>query len=99
MGEAERRKAMGLVPRALKPGEQIQVQIDLKDATPRECECGCKYFIPVVQVFIVSALVSPTGQELIAQQPVLVCMECKKPWNPEKTKKGDDGDGTLEKIV
>ena len=59
----------------LLPGQQIQV--DLKNAKQRECECGCKYFIPVVQVFTVSALVSPTGQELAVQQPVLVCMECK----------------------
>jgi hypothetical protein len=60
----------------LLPGQQIQV--DLKDAVPRACECGCKYFIPVVAIYTLSALLSPTGQELTAQQPVLVCMECKK---------------------
>jgi hypothetical protein len=27
----------------------------------------------------VSALLSPTGQELLAQQPILLCMECKLP--------------------
>jgi hypothetical protein len=79
MGENNRRKdwfskEMGGL-RPLRPGQQIQV--DLKNAMPRQCECGCKYFIPVVQVFTVSALLSPTGQELTAQQPVLVCMECK----------------------
>lgn len=62
----------------LKPGEQIPIAIDLKNATPRECECGCKYFIPVIAVYTVSALISPTGQELIAQQPLLVCLDCKK---------------------
>ena len=76
MGESERRKTMGLPIRELKPGTQIQV--DLKNATPRQCECGCKYFIPVVTVYTVSALLSPIGKELTAQQPVLVCMECKK---------------------
>jgi len=76
MGEAARRAAMGGPQfKQLKPGQQIQV--DLKNATQRVCECGCQYFIPVFQVFTVSALVSPTGQELTAQQPVLICMDCK----------------------
>jgi hypothetical protein len=61
----------------LQPGQQIQV--DLKNAVPKVCECGCKFFIPVVMCFTVSALVSPTGQELLAQQPVLVCLGCKTP--------------------
>ncbi|MEN6507509.1 MAG: hypothetical protein ABFD63_01760 [Smithella sp.] len=60
--------------KTLAPGQQIQV--DLKNATPRVCECGCKYFIPVIAVYTVSALVSPTGQELTAQQPVLICKNC-----------------------
>ena len=79
MGEARDRMKLGLAPRMLKQGEQIPV--DLKDATPQQCECGCKYFIPVIQVYTVSALVSPTGQELTAQQPVLVCMKCQSPLN------------------
>jgi len=54
------------------------IQVDLKNADPKICGCGCKYFIPVVQVFTVSALLSPTGQELAAQQPVLICMDCKE---------------------
>ena len=76
MGEAQRRTGMGLMPHP-KPVQPIQVEIDLKNATQKQCECGCKFFIPVAQVYIVSALVSPTGQELVAQQPVLICMECK----------------------
>ncbi len=76
MGEAIRMREKGVQFKQLQPGQQIQV--DLKNATPKVCECGCKYFIPVVACYIVSALVSPTGQELTAQQPVLVCMECKK---------------------
>jgi hypothetical protein len=64
----------------LKPGEKFtpgeQIQVDLKNATPKVCECGSKYFVPVVMVFTVSALLSPTGQELTAQQPVLVCKNC-----------------------
>jgi len=60
----------------MQPGQQIQV--DLKNATQKACDCGCKYFIPVVAVYTVSALMSPTGQELTVQQPVLICMNCKE---------------------
>jgi len=60
--------------KTLAPGQQIQV--DLKNATPRVCDCGCKYFMPVIAVYTVSALVSPTGQELTAQQPCLICKDC-----------------------
>ncbi len=97
MGEAHERSKLGLAPRILEQGQQIQV--DLKNAVPRQCECGCKYFIPVVAVFTVSALVSPIGQELTAQQPVLVCMECKKMLKNKEVDKGGDGDETLEKII
>ena len=74
MGEANRLRENGVQFKQLRPGEQIQV--DLKNATPKVCECGCKYFIPVVMLYTVSALVSPTGQEMMAQQPVLVCQRC-----------------------
>lgn len=80
MGEARNRKIMGFPPRAPRPGEPIKVQINLKDSQPRECACGCKYFLPVVMVHIVSPLMSPTGQELVAQLPAFVCLECHAPF-------------------
>ena len=73
----------------LRQGEQIK--IDLKNATPKVCQnqiqnitdlhthlCGCEFFIPVIKLYTISALVSPTGQELTAQQPVLICQKCGK---------------------
>ena len=81
MGEKDRVLQFGPQARInrqpLQPGQQFQV--DLKNAVPKVCECGGKYFIPVVALYSLSALLSPTGQELMAQQPVLVCMECKTP--------------------
>jgi hypothetical protein len=77
MGEALRMREKGVQFKQLQPGQQFQV--DLKNAVPKACECGGKYFQAVVMLFTVSALVSPTGQEMLAQQPVLVCMDCKTP--------------------
>jgi hypothetical protein len=59
------------------PGQPQQVKVDLAKATQCTCACGCLYFIQAVTVHIVSALLSPTGQELPVQVPALVCMECK----------------------
>lgn len=72
MGEVKR--YFGKEPQ--RPIAPQQIQVDLKNATPRVCDCGCKYFMPVIAVYTVSALVSPTGQELTAQQPVLICKDC-----------------------
>ena len=70
MGEAQRRRELGIMP------QQQQIQVDLTNATPRLCECGCKHFVPVMTVFTVSALMSPIGKELTAQVPALLCKDC-----------------------
>jgi len=79
MGEQKRRiEQHGFKMRPLRPGEQISATPEImKNATPKVCECGCRYFMPVVMVHTVSALVSPTGQALVLQQPALICMDCK----------------------
>ena len=77
MGEASRRRALGLPPRTQHMGNGKQVQVDLNNATKKECACGCKFFEPVCEVYSVSALVSPTGQDLTVQKPVFVCILCK----------------------
>ena len=64
------------------PGMQ-QIKVDISKSPPRSCACGCKYFTPAVTVHTISALMSPTGQELMAQVPVLICLECKEPLSLE----------------
>ena len=76
MGEANRVKQFGLQAR-VNHGQPQQIKVDLSKSPPRACACGCKYFTPVVTVHTISALMSPTGQELTAQVPVLICLECK----------------------
>jgi len=71
MGEATK------FPQSFKPSHpQQQIQIDMKNAIPKLCICGCDTFLPATKLFSVSALVSPTGQELTVQQEVLVCKLC-----------------------
>ena len=80
MGEARRREQFGLQAR-VNHGQPQQIQVDLSKSSQRSCACGCKYFTQAVTVHIISALISPTGQELTAQVPVLLCMECKAALN------------------
>jgi hypothetical protein len=54
-----------------------QIPVDLKNSIQKLCPCGGRYFQPVIEVFTVSALVSPIGQELVVQKPGLMCLECK----------------------
>ncbi len=74
MGEVRRMREQGIQLKQMKPDQPIRV--DLRNAQMQVCSCGSKFFIPAVQLYKVSALVSPTGQELLAQQPVLVCQRC-----------------------
>ena len=76
MGEAARRKQF-MMQNGIKPGPRQQINVDLSKSPARACACGCKYFTQAVTVHTISALVSPTGQELTAQVPVLICLECR----------------------
>ena len=58
--------------------QQIQVNVDGQE--PEQCACGCVHFKQAIMVYRVSALVSPTGKELIAQRSVLLCMDCELPF-------------------
>ena len=92
MGEARRRMETGLMTTGMPGAKPMQINIDLKTTPRKVCECGCKYFIPVVSVYLVSALISPTGQEMMAQVPALVCMECKKPLGNDEIKDPKGGE-------
>jgi len=80
MGESmERLKSTGTKMKSLQPGQQIQLTPkQMENATPKKCECGCEYFMPAIKVSTISAIISPTGQELTTQTPVLVCVDCHK---------------------
>lgn len=53
-------------------------QSALDTALDLSCEkCGNKYFTEATMVKKVSALVSPTGKELLVPVPVLSCLDCK----------------------
>ncbi len=67
-------QASGPQYKELPPGTPIQV--DLKNATKQQCICGNDTFVPAIQVYKVSAFISPTGQELVANQQVVICSKC-----------------------
>lgn len=63
-------------PQQQPPKMQLNVPFDqLEDVV---CECGGKIFIPALQFKKLSAILSPTGQEQMVMQEVMVCVKCWK---------------------
>ena len=60
-----------------KPLPQQQVQIDLSDADTMKCQkCDNSIFIQGYVIKKISAIVSPTGKEVIAPIQVFNCGNC-----------------------
>jgi len=61
----------------MKPLPQANVQVDLKDADTMKCQsCENPIFIQGYIVKKISAIVSPTGKEVIAPIQVFNCGSC-----------------------
>ena len=60
-----------------KPLPKAQVQVDLTDAETMTCmKCDNKIFIQGYVIKKISAIISPTGQEVIAPVQVFNCGNC-----------------------
>jgi len=54
------------------------ININVKDAKDVKCdECEGEVFVPAFLIKKISALVSPTGQEVLAPVQVFQCSSCK----------------------
>ena len=63
--------------RPMKPLPKQKVQVDLKDADTMKCQaCGNSIFIQGYVIKKISAIVSPTGKEVIAPIQVFNCGNC-----------------------
>jgi hypothetical protein len=61
----------------MKPLPKQQVKVDLSDAETMSCgKCDNKIFIQGYVIKKISAIVSPTGQEVIAPVQVFNCGSC-----------------------
>ena len=63
----------------MKPLPKQQVKIDLSDADTMKCQkCGNSIFIQGYVINKISAIVSPTGNEVIAPIQVFTCGNCRE---------------------
>ena len=63
--------------KAQKPLPKAQVNVDLSDAETMSCgKCDNKIFIQGYVIKKISAIMSPTGQEVIAPVQVFNCGNC-----------------------
>ena len=66
-----------MTTKPMKPLPKQQVQVDLKDAETMTCQqCDNKIFIQGYVIKKLSAIISPTGQEVIAPVQVFNCGSC-----------------------
>ena len=66
---------MSMKPR--KPLPKAQVKVDLKDAETMTCQqCDNKIFLQGYVIKRLSAIISPTGQEVISPIQVFNCGSC-----------------------
>ena len=66
-----------MTTKPMKPLPKQQVKVDLKDAETMTCQqCDNKIFIQGYVVKKLSAIISPTGQEVIAPIQVFNCGNC-----------------------
>ena len=57
--------------------EQQKMRVNLQDAEDVVCEeCENNYFSPAIIIKKVSALLSPTGQEMMAPVQLFQCNKC-----------------------
>ena len=56
--------------------QQQQIQVNLNDATKQECECGADRFKLEFEIYVISALMSPTGKEMPVEVPKMMCTGC-----------------------
>ena len=63
--------------KAQKPLPKANINVDLSDAETMICEeCGNKIFLQGYVIKKISAIISPTGQEVIAPIQVFNCGSC-----------------------
>ena len=67
-----------------------QIQVDLKDAVQLCCaNCHCPTFTQGFYLHKLSALLSPTGQDLTINQPIFICSNCHIPYDYKGEVKND----------
>lgn len=64
------------------PQQQINIKPD--DLTPIVCSCGNETFESGLKLGKISAIISPTGQNMIVPQEILMCKKCGEELNPEE---------------
>ena len=55
---------------------QQTITVDLSTATAISCICGGEIFVPAFRIKRLSALLSPSGQEMIIPVQTLICIKC-----------------------
>lgn len=55
-----------------------QIPVDITQAIPRPCSCGCVWFDKAFRLGVISAIApgNRTGKEVVVEYPTYLCREC-----------------------
>jgi len=65
---------------------QARLNVDLSKCESLACKCGNESFTEVITLKKISALLSPTGREMVAQLRQLTCLKCNETFVLEEAK-------------
>ena len=62
--------------------------IDISDAIPTKCSCGCEYFKPYVRLSVLSRMSpkNPTGQDILLKTEAYLCRDCEVEYGKKENK-------------
>jgi len=72
---------------------QASLNVDLNKCETLACKCGNKTFTPVITLKKISALLSPTGREMIVELRQRICLKCGEKFVLEEKKNGKEING------
>lgn len=88
------------IPPGAPGGRPVQVTIDMKHTELWRCRCGHARFIPVNEVRRLPAVVSPTGQEQILVNSILLeCQDCGETYDLTSLRKAQEEIRKRELVV
>ncbi len=68
MGEATRRNNLSQFPNQHHAPQPQQVTVNIKDATPKLCSCGCQFFQPAINVLYSFSIAIPDRSGIVGSK-------------------------------
>ncbi len=60
--------------------EKVNLRVPLSSLKKRSCKCGSENFVPAINIYEISAILSPNGKDgVVFSDPHFLCLSCGEP--------------------